>query len=212
VTRASEIRNPPEEGEESPGRRGPPSKPTEEADKKRSLSVILAAVVAGLGATGCATVTTDVARREGSDAAAGAAASLRVTVYDRRSDADNGLPAPHEVSSRLSRLEGKQLVTVHESTQSRWDLPELAPGKYVFAVTGWTDAAGKAHVEGTEEGFHVAPGENVKVEAILQDRRRNGVLTAVAVGGGALLGYVVYSVIHSLSNWKLYLSTTKSTR
>ncbi len=162
---------------------------------KGSLAVLLAALTATFGSSGCATVSTDVARsRTGPGAESG---TVRVSVFDRKSQVAGGIPSARRVESRLSRLEGKRLVTVHESTESSWSLPDVPPGKYVFAVTKWVDEKGQAHKAEAEEGFHLSPGESAKIHAVLEDRTRNTAVTAVAVGGGAVvLAVVIYTLSH----------------
>lgn len=175
---------------------------------KKCIAVLLASLTSMLGSWGCATVTSDIARSEPSGTGTSAPARVDVAIFDRRSDLADGLPAPHPVASRLSRLVGKELVAVHESKESSWSLPELPPGKYLFAVTGWTDAAGQAHAKGTEEVFHVAPGERVVIKAVLEDRLRNSVVTAVAVGGTGVIVYLVYTALKSMFSWGSGGSTT----
>lgn len=169
---------------------------------KRSVALVLALQLGAIGSLACATVTTDVSRGRSEGPAAGPA-HVRVAIFDSRSDVQAGAPAPHPVASRLSRLEGKKLVPVFDAKESAWAVPDLPPGKYVFAVTAWTDANGKTHAEGSEEGFHVAAGESVTIKAILRDRRRNGALTVLTVGGGAIVVYVVYTAINSLTHLSL---------
>ena len=172
---------------------------------KGSLAVLLVALLATFGSVGCATVTSDVSRTRAAGTDTG---MVRVKVFDHSSDIAGGVPAPHPVSWRLSRVEGKSFVAVHESTESSATLSSIAPGKYLFAVTSWRDEKGAVHEDGTEEGFRLAPGESAKVEAVLRDRRRTTVITAVAVGGAALVVGTLYAVFNAFSHISLEPSKT----
>jgi len=175
---------------------------------KGSVAVLLIALLALSGTWGCATTSTDVSRmttRSGETAG-----TVRVAIYDKSSQVEGGVPSARVVRSKLSRLEGKDFVKVYEAEVSSWTLNDVPPGKYLFSVTSWIDEKGKVRTDPAEEGFRLAPGESVKVSAVLEDKRRNTIVTVAAVGGGALVAGIVYAIVNSLSHMTFDLSGTKT--
>jgi uncharacterized protein (DUF2141 family) len=162
---------------------------------KGSIAVLLVALMALSGTWGCATTTTDVSRTR-VKAPGEAAGTVRVAVYDRSSQLAGGIPSARVIHSQLSRVEGKTFVKVYESDESSWTLSDVPAGKYLFSVTSWVDDKGKLHKEPAEEGFRLAP----------EDKRPNTAVTLGAVGGGALIAAVVYTIVNALSHVQIDLS------
>jgi hypothetical protein len=168
---------------------------------RKSLSVLLSALLATFGSAGCATVSTEaIPVRAAERHVAGA---LNVVILDRSDDAE---PSALEVHSELARREGELYVKVHESDRSIWTLEDVPPGAYRFGVTRWVDRDGKAHSSRRWREFNLSQGEGIELRAVLQDRYP---ITALVIG--SLFGAGVVALLVSLLPGG-HLLSSRSTR
>jgi hypothetical protein len=126
--------------------------------------------------------------------------SLQVSVSQHRLRDGNGAAPEHPFIAELSRVDGREPIAIRESSESRWSIDGLAPGKYRIRVASFVDDGGKTRPLSSpiQKTFRIRPGETVSAE-IVAKRFPTG--TVVALGAAAAGGLLIAAIASAAGHW-----------
>ncbi len=164
---------------------------------RKSVALALIAVMALASSAGCLSVAIERVREPAAGAACG---SLQVSVSQQRPRNGNGAPPEHLLVSELSRVDGTLRIVIRETSESRWSVGGLRPGKYRIRITSFIDEEGATRflTSPIQKTFRIRAGDAVSAEIVVK-RFPSG--PVVAVGATVAGGILLAALISSLSGW-----------
>lgn len=164
---------------------------------RKGIALSLLAATAFSSATGCLSVGI---QSLGPPSAGVGSGSLQVSVSQHRPRDGNGAAPEHPFIAELSRVDGREAIAIRESSESRWSVDGLEPGKYRIRVASFIDDGGKTRTLSSpvEKTFRVRPGETVSAEIVV---KRFPTGTVVALGAVAAGGLLIAAIVSASRGW-----------